>query len=89
FSHFLFVLVGGFIVSYRYKLTKEKHVVLMDEIKRLKNGGSKKEVTPEARKVFEQLTGWEYEKTWGNNTVGYENLIKYKDNHETKHEVIV
>ncbi|MCM3701600.1 MFS transporter [Paenibacillus macerans] len=76
----LIFLAGGLMVSYRYKLTKENHVVLLDEIKRLKNGGSKQEVTTEARKVFEQLTGWEYEKTWGNNTVGYENLVKSKEN---------
>jgi hypothetical protein len=41
----------------------------------------KKDVSPEAREVFEQLTGWEYEKSWGNNKIGYENLIKYKEIH--------
>ncbi|WP_251555140.1 MFS transporter [Neobacillus muris] len=75
----LFFLVGGLIISYRYKLTKENHVVLLNEIQRLKNGGSKAKATPEARQVFEQLTGWEYEKTWGNNTVGYENYINFKE----------
>ncbi|WP_462410595.1 MFS transporter [Neobacillus sp. Marseille-QA0830] len=75
----LFFLVAGLIVSYRYKLTKENHVVLLNEIQRLKNGGSKAKATTEARQVFEQLTGWAYEKTWGNNTVGYENYIKSKE----------
>lgn len=87
----LVFLVGGLIVSYRYKLTKENHVILLDEIQRLKDGGSKKDVTPEAREVFEQLTGWEYEKTWGNNMIGYENLINYKQNNsnQTKHKKAV
>ncbi|GJM68600.1 hypothetical protein HMSSN036_08160 [Paenibacillus macerans] len=31
----LFFLAGGLIISYRYKLTKENHVVLLDEIKTL------------------------------------------------------
>lgn len=74
-------LIWGLFVSFKYKLTKENHVVLLDEINRLKNGGSKIDATPEARKVFEELTGWKYEETWGDNTVGYENLIKYKENH--------
>lgn len=44
----------------------------------------------EARQVFEQLTGWEYEKTWGNNKIGYENLINYKENlNKTKHKTAV
>ncbi|WP_257009297.1 MFS transporter [Bacillus sp. 7884-1] len=86
----LFFLAGGLIISYRYKLTKENHVILLDEIERLKNGGSKKDVTPEARQVFEQLTGWEYEKAWGNNKIGYENLINYQKNHnKTKHKTAV
>ncbi|MDE5054429.1 MFS transporter [Niallia taxi] len=74
----LIFLIGGLIVSFRYKLTKENHVVLLDEIQRLKNGGSKDNVSAEASEVFEELTGWEYEKSWGNNKIGYENLITYK-----------
>ncbi|RPK08392.1 hypothetical protein FH5_05022 [Priestia endophytica] len=74
----LLFLIGGLLVSYRYKLTKENHVVLLAEIQRLKKGGLKKEASPEAREVVEKLTGWDYEKTWGNNPVGYENYVAYK-----------
>jgi len=84
----LFFLIGGLIISFRYKLTKENYVILLDEIGRLKNGGSKKSVTPEARQVFEQLTGWDYEKTWGNNPVGYENYVNYKGNKNNEKELI-
>lgn len=80
----LIFLIGGLIVSYRYKLTKENHVVLLDEIQRLKNGGSKMNASKEARQVFEQLTGWEYEKTWGNNNVGYTNLTKNREKKGSK-----
>lgn len=74
----LIFLIGGLIISFRYKLTKENYHILLAEIQRLKNGGSKKDVTLEARQVLEQLTGWDYEKTWGNNPVGYENYVNYK-----------
>jgi len=80
----LIFLIGGLIVSYRYKLTKENHVVLLDEIQRLKNGGSKDNVSAEASQVFEELTGWEYEKSWGNNKIGYENLVNYKKKNKEK-----
>jgi oligogalacturonide transporter len=85
----LIFLIGGLIVSYRYKLTKENHVVLLAEIERLKNGGSKRTAKPEARQVFEQLTGWEYEKTWGNNKVGYENLVNYEKNHKNNDKAVI
>jgi oligogalacturonide transporter len=85
----LIFLIGGLIVSYRYKLTKENHIVLLAEIKRLKNGGSKRTAKPEARQVFEQLTGWEYEKTWGNNKVGYENLVNYEKNHKNNDKAVI
>ncbi len=75
----LIFLIGGLIVSYRYKLTKENHVVLLSEIERLKNDGPRNNVSKEARQVVEQLTGWEYEKAWGNNDVGYSNYVRYKD----------
>jgi oligogalacturonide transporter len=53
---------------------------LLAEIQRLKKGGLKKEASSEAREVVEKLTGWDYEKTWGNNPVGYENYVAYKKN---------
>ena len=84
----LFFLIGGLIVSFRYKLTKENHVTLLAEIERLKNGGSKKSVTPESRQVFEQLTGWTYENSWGNNPVGYENYVNYKNKKNDEKELI-
>lgn len=84
----LFFLIGGLIVSFRYKLTKENHVTLLAEIGRLKNGGSKKSVTPESRQVFEQLTGWDYEKAWGNNPIGYENYVNYKNKKNDEKELI-
>ena len=50
--------------SRKVYLNKETHAVLEEEIARLENGGSKADVTPEARKVCEELTGRKYEQLW-------------------------
>jgi oligogalacturonide transporter len=75
----LLFLVGGFLISFRYKLTKENHTTLLNEISRLKSGGSMNHVDANTRKVVEQLSGWQYEKLWGNNPVGYKNRVKYRN----------
>ena len=50
-----------------FKLNKETHGILVDEIDRLKNNGSKQDVDPKTRKVVEDLTGYNYDKVWGGN----------------------
>lgn len=64
-------LILTWIVSLRLKLTKESHKLLVDEVNRVKAGGDKALVTPEARKAIEELTGHKYENCFGNNNVGY------------------
>ena len=58
------LIVLAFIESRKVFLNKETHSVLEAEISRLENGGSKADVTPEARKVCEELTGRKYEDLW-------------------------
>lgn len=65
-------LLFGIISSLRFKLTQENHLVLVHEIERLKKGGSKATVSPEAKAVAELLTGWRYEQLWGNNKISRE-----------------
>ncbi|MEB0015264.1 hypothetical protein QN416_27125, partial [Glaciimonas sp. Cout2] len=45
-------------------LDPQNHAVLRAEIDRLEAGGSKDEVTSEARVVVEKLTGHPYESAW-------------------------
>ncbi|WP_230913261.1 MFS transporter [Agrilactobacillus fermenti] len=52
------------LVALTFKLNKKTHDVVSEEITRLKNGGSKADVTPETRQVVEELTGWDYDKVW-------------------------
>lgn len=65
-----FILLGiTWIASTRLKLNKERHKVLVDEVHRLRSGGSMKDATAESKVAFKELTGWNYEQCWGNNNV--------------------
>ena len=68
FVQIFFCLLGIFF-TFRVKLDEEKRVVLQAEIERLRAGGSKADVDPETRALVEDLTGFPYEKCWGNNRV--------------------
>lgn len=71
------VLLGiSSLASLKLKLNKENHQILVDEVQRLKNGGSMDDATAEVRDVFKQLTGFEYEECWGNNDVVYTAVSK-------------
>lgn len=61
------VLVIGIILSFRFKLTVKNHKILLDEIARVRAGGKPEDVDPETRKVVEALSGFKYERCWGNN----------------------
>lgn len=59
----------GIIISHFCKLTVPKHAIIVNEIKRLRNGGKMEDVTPETKKTVEELTGFKYENCWGNNSM--------------------
>ena len=59
----------GIVFSYKLKLNDSNHHILTDEIARLRAGGSKADVDPETKKFIEDLTGYPYEKCWGNNRI--------------------
>lgn len=68
-SYTLLIGTGGLllialILAWGFKLNKETHAVLIDEINRLKTGGAKSAVTAETRAICENLTGYKYEKLW-------------------------
>ena len=54
----------AFVVSRKVYLNRDTHAILEKEIARLEAGGSKADVTPEAREVCEELTGRKYELLW-------------------------
>lgn len=63
-----------YLISRNLKLTKETHKLLVDEVHRIRAGGSMDEVTPETRYAVEALTGWKYEQCFGHN-----DLMRLKD----------
>jgi oligogalacturonide transporter len=67
------LLLITWVAAARFKLTKENHKLLVDEVNRIQAGGSKADVTPEAKAAIEELTGWKYEQCFGNNNVAYSN----------------
>ncbi|MDE3316210.1 MFS transporter [Lacticaseibacillus zeae] len=80
------ILIGiALVVSWTFKLNRQTHNILQQEIKRLENGGSKADVTSEARLVAEELTGYPYEKLWPEET--YEDAqAEKKKKQDTKKE---
>ncbi|MCC5466333.1 MFS transporter [Pelosinus baikalensis] len=65
-----FLLLGiTWIASSRLKLNKERHKILVDEVHRLRAGGSMEDATVSAKTAFKELTGWDYKDCWGNNNV--------------------
>lgn len=58
------LLVSSLILSFTFKLNKETHQILIDEVERLKNGGSKDDVDLKTKEVVENLTGYKYEDVW-------------------------
>jgi oligogalacturonide transporter len=58
------LMIFGFLVSLRFRLNRDTHTVLMDEIERFKKQPGT-EPTPENRAIVEDLTGWKYEELWG------------------------
>lgn len=59
------LLVGWALwISRKFKLNRDTHEILKNEINRLEDGGSKAKVSPETKKVVEELTGESYDKVW-------------------------
>lgn len=60
------VLFFGYYVSTKFNLNTDTHKILMSEIARFKTG-ERKPSSAEAKSLVEDLTGWDYDKLWGNN----------------------
>lgn len=63
--------LGGIYYTTQMKLDRGNHAILLEEIARIKAGGSIADVPPHARAVAEELTGWKYEQCWGNNALAH------------------
>lgn len=72
------VFFGGVIVlalvaivfSRQMKLDRKAHLMVLEEVARIKAGGHISAIKPEVRKVIEDLVGYPYEQCWGNSAIG-------------------
>lgn len=61
------LLALALILAVTFKLNKKTHGILVNEIDRLKDNGSKQHVDPETKAIVENLTGYRYENVWPSN----------------------
>ncbi|MEH6946867.1 MFS transporter [Bacillus sp. JJ634] len=69
------LLLIALCMAFTFKLNKQTHSILVNEIDRLKNNGSKLDVDPKTKEVVEALTGYDYDKVWVGNTVESERKV--------------
>nr|WP_277923968.1 MFS transporter [Sphingomonas hankookensis] len=62
------VLTAGILVSLRFRLDPTTHAILMAEIERLR-ACDPAPPEPHNKAVVEDLSGWRYDRLWGNNPV--------------------
>lgn len=58
------LLLLGIFSSFRFKITPKNHQILVNEINRLKDGGSKENVETETQNICEEITGIPYQELW-------------------------
>lgn len=58
------LVLVALLVALTFKLNKQTHEIILNEIARLRAGGSKKSVNPQVAKVVKELTGVPYDKVW-------------------------
>jgi oligogalacturonide transporter len=59
------LLAVSFFATYKFKLTRDTHRLLLKEIARRKLGGDYRDCDEHTRIVIKQLTGYEYDEVWG------------------------
>ncbi|QBM76698.1 MFS transporter [Sphingomonas sp. AAP5] len=62
------MLLFGMFVSTRFRLDPRTHAILLEEIEHLRSG-ARTPSDPEHAAVVEDLSGWSYDRLWGNNPV--------------------
>jgi len=69
------ILCIGFIISLNFRLNRQTHQILQQEIIRMRAADRilPETVSCNTRATVEQLTGLRYENLWGNNNIGYNN----------------
>lgn len=59
------LLAISFWMTFKFKLTRDSHKRLIQEVARLKLGGKLADCDRQTRKAIKDLTGYEYDQVWG------------------------
>ena len=58
--------LAAIVFSKQMKLDRKTHLIVLQEVARIKAGGKLEDIAPEVRVVVEDLVGHRYEECWGN-----------------------
>lgn len=58
------LLIIGVLISYKFKVTPYNHKIIINEIKRLREGGEKEEMDKHVKQVIKETTGYDYSQIW-------------------------
>lgn len=58
--------LAAIVFSKQMKLDSKAHMVVLQEVARIKAGGKIADITPDVRVIVEDLVGHRYEECWGN-----------------------
>ncbi|MGI1325435.1 MFS transporter, partial [Klebsiella quasipneumoniae subsp. similipneumoniae] len=58
--------LAAIVFSKQMKLDRKAHLVVLQEVARIKAGGKISDIAPEVRAIVEDLVGHRYEECWGN-----------------------
>ncbi len=62
----LLLLLTGIVTSFKFKINPTNHKLLLNEITRLDQGGSKNDVDQKTQEIVEEITGLPYDQLWEN-----------------------
>ncbi len=60
----IILVIIGILLGLRFKITPKRHAIIVKEMKRLDEGGSRADVGPEVKIICEMLTGFSYEELY-------------------------
>lgn len=58
------LILLALLISFGYKLSKKNHKIIIDEIARLRAGGSKADATDEVKRTTKEIIGVDYSNVW-------------------------
>ena len=58
--------LAAVVFSKQMKLDRKTHLIVLQEVARIKAGGKLEDIAPDVRAVVEDLVGHRYEECWGN-----------------------